>query len=292
MPSRSRSAAVRKQVLRTGLAVDPKTQILRAANGVGRLGPGDVHDEHRDVDEPRKVDGPARRLALRDARMADRMILRRSVSPVEEPIGEPPDHVVVLGVHHGHRAFAPREREHVEHLVVVELEQVVGHVHLERGVAVLDERRKLLADNPGGGVGDDEVEGVVDDRLGARAAVVRLDHLAQRLPAVLRGERDDGGGAPERGGDRPGVEVVRAQDPGRRLLLDVAVTVDPAGQHELAGGVDLVVAFVEVEGQGRNCAVPDPHVGGVRVGRGCDGAAANDEIESVHREPPGRERKR
>ena len=84
--------------------------------------------------------------------------------------------------------LAPREREHVEHLVVVELEQVVGHVHLERGVAVLDERRKLLAEDLGGGVGDDEVEGVVDDRLGARAAVVRLDHLAQRLPAVLRGD--------------------------------------------------------------------------------------------------------
>ena len=147
---------------------------------------------------------------------------------------------------HRHRAFAPREREHVEHLVVVELEPVVGHVHLERRVAVLDERRKLLAQDLGGGVGDDEMKGVVDDGLGARAAVVRLDHLAQRLAAVLGGEGDDGGGTAERGGDRAGVEVVGAQDPGRRHLLDVAVAVDPPGQNELAGGVNLVGACVQV----------------------------------------------
>ena len=223
--------------------------------------------------------------------MADRMVLRRPVSALEEPIGEPPNHVVILGVHHRHRAFAPREREHVEHLVVVELEQVVGHVHLERGVAVLDEGRKLLAEDLGGGVGDDEVEGVIDDRLGAGAAVVRLHDLAQRLPAVLRGEGDDGGGAPERGGDGAGVEIVRAQDTGCGHLLDMAVAVDPARQHQLARGVDLVVGTVQVLRQRGDPAVTNPDVGAERIGGGRDGAASNDEIESVHLESPGHVKK-
>ena len=75
--------------------------------------------------------------------------------------------------------------------------------------------------------------------FGPRRGVVFLDHLAQRLAAMLRGERDHRRGAAERRRDRGAVEIVGADDAGRGVLLDMAMAVDRAGQHELAGGVDL-----------------------------------------------------
>ena len=45
---------------------------------------------------------------------------------------------------------------------VGERQALVGHEHLERGVAVLDQRRQLLAEHLLGRVGDDEVERDVD----------------------------------------------------------------------------------------------------------------------------------
>ena len=96
---------------------------------------------------------------------------------------------------------------------------------------------------------------------------------------------------PERGGDRAGVEIVCAENPARRHLLDVAMAVDSAGQHELARCVDLVLAFAEVMRKSDDPAVADPNVGGERVGGARDGAAANDEIESVHLESPGHVKK-
>ena len=83
------------------------------------------------------------------------------------------------------------------------------------------------------------------------------------------------------------MEVVRAKEPVGRLLLDVAVAVDSARQHELAGGVDLFPAFAEIQRQRRDQAVADAGIGGEGVGGGDDGAAANDEVERVHGESSG-----
>ena len=117
--------------------------------------------------------------------------------------------------------------------------RIVGHVDLERGVAVLDQRRQLLPQRLRAGIGDDQVEGVVDHRLGRRRLVIVLHHLAQRHAAMLGGEGDHRGGAAERRRDGAGVEIVGAHDAHAGLLLDVAVAVDAARQHELAAGIDL-----------------------------------------------------
>ena len=69
----------------------------------------------------------------------------RDIARALELFGQPADAVGVLRMDHHQRAFASCEREHVKDLAVAQLERVVGHVDLERCVAVADERGQLLA---------------------------------------------------------------------------------------------------------------------------------------------------
>ena len=185
---------------------------------------------HRD----QAVDG----LGLGEARMADGVVAGRGVAARQQALDHPADHRVVLGVHRDHRplarARAPADRQH---LLVVEPQQRIGHEQLERGVAVPDQPRQLghhlLAR-----VGHDHVEGVVDHRLLRPLAIVG-DHLDHRLAAMLGRERDHRGGAAIGGRDRAAVEVVGVPDPHARELLDMAVAVDPARQHQPAARIDL-----------------------------------------------------
>ena len=135
---------------------------------------------------------------------------------------------------HHHRALAPRQRHDVEHLAVVEPQQVVGHVDLERGVAVLDQRRQFLAQHLLGRVGDDQVEGIVDDRLGPAAAWYSSTTWRSDWPRCCAANGITVVVPPNAAGDRGAVEIVGAHDAGRGLLLDMAMAVDRAGQHELA----------------------------------------------------------
>ena len=64
------------------------------------------------------------------------------------------------------------------------------------------------------------------------------------------------------------------------------MAVDAAGQHVEAARVDFVVAGREILGQRDDPAVAHADVAAHRVGRGGDGAAADDEIELGHRRPP------
>jgi len=111
MPWRSRSAAVRKRVLRASLAVDiPQPPGLRrfADRCFDRLRRRDMDQQHRHVEQLGEADGAVGRLALGDAGMAHRVIARRAVTVVEETRGQPLDHVVVLGMDHDQRPVAPR----------------------------------------------------------------------------------------------------------------------------------------------------------------------------------------
>ena len=168
-----------------------------------------MHDQDRQIDDLGERDRPMSRLALGCGGVGDGMELRGGTAGPDQALREPGDDVVVLGVDHHHRALAPRRRENVEDLAVVQLERVVGHVDLERGVAVRDQRRQLLAEHLLGRVRNDQVKGVIDHRLAARAGVVVLDHGAERLAPVLRREGDDAGGAAAGRRDGAGAEIVR-----------------------------------------------------------------------------------
>ena len=150
--------------------------------------------------------------------------------------------VGVLGVDHRHRAVLPRHRQHVEDLAVVELQVVVGHVDLERRVALADQRRQFLVQHLRRRVADDQVEGVVDMRLAFGAMVIVGHRGAQRLALVLRSERNHRGGAAAGRAARAAVEVIGHAQRRRHRLVEVAVRIDAARRDDPAGGVDLALA--------------------------------------------------
>ena len=162
------------KVLRAGLAVDLQTLALRAADLLHRLAVRDMHDHDRHVDEFGKRDGAVRCLALDRDRPRRGVVVRRRLAGPLEPVGEKADRVVVLGVHHHQRAGLARDRHDLQHLEIGEREPLVGHEHLERGVAVRDQRGQFLAQHLLGRVGDDEVKGDVDVAVAVGLGVVLL----------------------------------------------------------------------------------------------------------------------
>ena len=186
---------------------------------------------------------------------------------------------------HDERALAARQRQDVQHLPVVQLQQVVGHVHLERGVPVADQRRQFLAHDLLRRVGNDQVKGVVDDRLRAGGLVVFLDDLPQRLAAMLGRERDHRRRPAKRRRDSGAVEIIGADHSGRGTLLNMAVAVDAARQHEPTGCIDLARAPREILAEGRNDTVLDGDVTGNDVGGRSHGAVADHQIVFAHAAP-------
>ena len=88
--------------------------------------------------------------------------MRRGVAGPLQAVGEETDGVEILGMHHDQRAGLARDRHHFEDLAIAEREVLIGHEHLEGGIAVLDQRRQFLAEHLLGRIGDDEVVAVVD----------------------------------------------------------------------------------------------------------------------------------
>ena len=269
-----------QEILRAGLG----EHLLAAGLGIADRGQRacgrDVEHDDRLIHQRRHRDQAADRLGLGEARMADRVVARRGVAARQQALDHPGDHRVVLGVDRDHRARAPGERQEIQHLLVGQPEQRIGHEQLERGVALPDQPRQLGHDRLAR-VRDDHVEGVVDHRLPGPLAVVG-DHLQHRGAAVLGGERDHRGGAAERRRDRPAIEVVGVPDPHARELLDVAVAVDPARQHQQARGVDLARAARQILGERDDAAAAHADVGAEGVRGGHHGAVADDEIEVGH----------
>ncbi len=270
-------------VLRAGLAEDLEALLLRLPQGLDRLDLRHVHDQHRRIDQPRQRDRAVGRLGLGDARMGDSVELRRTMALLDQMMRQPLDHVVVLGMHHHQRTLAPRQRQDVEHLVVADLHGVVGHVDLERSVAVLDQRRQVLAQRLWAGIGDDEVEGVVDHGLGRRRLVIVVDHLAQRHAAMLGGKRNDGRRPAERRRHRARIEIVGAHHAHAGLLLDMHMAVDAARKDELVAGIDLARRGAFQAGlDGGDAPVPDPNVSLGLAIFGDDLCVTNDQVVVSH----------
>ena len=149
----------------------------------------DVVQSYLNRGDIKVIDGPffEGRLTLGEAGVTDGVVLRLDVALGRGFVGEPADHVVVFRVDHHHGALAPRHLHHPQHLIVVELQALVGHVDLEGGIAVLDQGRQLLAQHLLARVRDDQVEGVVDHRLRPGERVIVGDRLAQGIAALLGG---------------------------------------------------------------------------------------------------------
>jgi len=83
----------------------------------------------------------ARCVASRSAMAGRATALCGDPAGVEQSARDPRDEVVGLGVHRYHRRVPPAELEHVQHLRVVELQRVVGHVNLDRGASMREAAR-------------------------------------------------------------------------------------------------------------------------------------------------------
>ena len=161
---------------------------------------------------------------------------------------------------HQHRLLAPRGGERIEHLAVGQLHVVVGHVDLERGVAVGDQGGEILAHDLLAGVGQDHMEGVVDQRLALGALVILVDRVAQRLALALVGEGDDGRGAAGRGRPAAALEIVAEHRAVGGVLVEMDMGVDAARHGDQAGGVDLLLALVELLAQRHDPAAHDADI--------------------------------
>ncbi len=163
-------------------------------------------------------------------------------------------------------------------LHVVELDAVIGHEHLDGGMTRFHQLRHVIPQRRLGRIGDDHVEGVVDHRALLGERVIGIDDLVELHADVLGGERDHRGGAAERSRHGRALEGVGIENAGRRDLLDMGVTVDAAGQHQLAAHVDVLRARPEIAADRRDRLALDRHIGREHRRGGGDGAAAQDEV--------------
>ena len=150
---------------------------------------------------------------------------------------------------------SPRDRQHVEDLAVVELHVVVGHVDLERGVALARSAPAVPAPAPRRRVAHDQVEGVVDvgaalgAARGSRCTAARSDWpfscAAKGITVVV----------PPQAAERvPGVEVVgHAQRAAAIGWSRWQCASTPPGRDDAAGGVDLARAAGQAGARAARC---------------------------------------
>jgi hypothetical protein len=75
---------------------------------------------------------------------------------------------------HNEGALAPGHVEDLQHLAVVQLEVIIGHEDLERGIAVLDQRRQVLTQRLLVRVRHDQVEAVVYQAFALAVSTFRV----------------------------------------------------------------------------------------------------------------------
>jgi len=114
---------------------------LRPANLLDSFSPGNVDDQYWHVDQLSQGNGAVCRLTFYQHRSRGRVVARRGVAGGEQALGEPGDAVGVLRMQHDHRTFAAGDRQGIQNLAVAEFQGVVGHIDLERGITLSDQRR-------------------------------------------------------------------------------------------------------------------------------------------------------
>ena len=206
--------------------------------------------------------------------------MRRGFSSPLEAVGKEADGVVILGVHHDQRAGLARHAHDVEHFEVGERQPFVGHEHLERGVAVVDQSRQLLAEHAFGRIGNDQVERDVDVAMAVGLGMIGRYHLAEALAFLLHGERQHHGVAAERGRAATGGKIVGHDHAGAGRLRQMNVAVDAARKYEFFMCIDDGVRCAKIVAQRRDPPAADADIAVERVRRCSDRAAADDGVEA------------
>jgi hypothetical protein len=109
--------------------------------------------------------------------------------------------------------------------------------------------------------------------------VITLDAFTQGLPARLQRKSEDGRVAARRRAAGAALEPVRHHNPRTLGLVEMDVAVDPAGQDQESGSVDLGCRAWQILSQRDDAPVLDAHVAFAHVRGGDDGSAANDQIK-------------
>jgi hypothetical protein len=219
------------------------------------------------------------------------VVIRRGLPRALQPVGQEADGVVVFGMHHDQGAGLARHGHDLQHLAVRQREALIGHEHLEGGVAVLDQRRQFLPQDLLGRIGDDQMERHVDVAAPFRLGVIGFECLAQGLAFELQAKRQHGRVPAQRRRARAALEIVRHDDVRAGRLREMNVAVDAAGEDELARCIDDLRRLSEVVAKRGDAAVANADVAGEGVGGGHHGSAANDDVEPTHVGLPGRPRR-
>ena len=192
----------------------------------------------RHVDKFGQCDHPLDGLALDQGRLGPGMVFRIGQPRRFQPRGHPANGFVVFGMD-DHESLVPtRGGKHRQHLGIVQEVRLVGHEELDRAMPGGHQLRQLPLDHLGAWVADDDMEAVVDHRP-ACAPVVVLHAIGDAMTFKLRRKGNNAGGAAERRGGGGAFKAVGIGGAVVARLLDMAMAINPAGQQQPAGGVDL-----------------------------------------------------
>ena len=186
---------------------------------------------------------------------------------------------VGFGMDADQRAVGAGGIHHPQDGGIFELDRV-GREQLDGAVTGGDQPGEVGLQIAGIGIGDDHVEGVVDQCPACRTRGIVCHRRGQRLAGRLGAERDDRGGSAHGGRARRRLEGVRAHQAHARHLLDMGMGVDAAGHHPTAAGLDALPGGHPGR---RRADGGDPSVAGGEgavhdAGRGHDAAVADCQI--------------
>jgi hypothetical protein len=181
--------------------------------------------------------------------------------------------------------MAPSRRATERNFPVAKFQRVVGHVDLERGIALGNQRRQFITQNVRGGIGDDQMERVIDHRLVAGPAMVIIHCRAQCLALLLAGKRDHRSSTPAGSGQGAAEKIVGHYRTVAGGLIEMHMAVDAAGGDMTPGRIDLREPRRQVQAQRRDAAVADADVAGEGICGSDHTSVADDRVEGLHIRP-------
>ncbi len=126
------------------------------------------------------------------------------------------------------------------------------------------------------------MEGIIDHGLAFGALVVILHRRLERLALLLGRKRQHRGGTATGGGQGAGGEIIRHLHPRRHRLVQMAVRIHPARQHQLARCIYLLPAACQALAQRHDAAILHGDIALGYIRRGRHPTVANDQIIIGH----------